>query len=223
MSLEMRTSLCTPIPEIFVAARRLSDAVDAHLGGDFENASRLLREADCPKVWAYIDAGWGKGARARYAFVEVAGAPPLLLKPDRPTPRMPTSITKAAVKLRDKMHCRFCGMPVIDAAIRMAIVSCYPDVVGWPRTDVGKHAAFTCMWLQYDHVLPNSRGGDSSLENIVLTCAACNFGRMETTLEEGRLAHPLQANPQIVWSGYKDWDGLERFSARKQPDGSGDA
>ena len=40
------------------------------------------------------------------------------------------------------------------------------------------------MWLQFDHLLPNQGGGDSKLDNVVVTCAPCNFGRMDHTLEE---------------------------------------
>ncbi len=215
--LETRNALVDPIPAIFEAALALSAAVDAHLSGDYGKASELIRQADCPDVWAYIDAGWGKGAKARYGFVTDPCAPPCLPIADRPKPRMPTNDVKAIVKQRDRLHCRFCGIPLIDAAIRKAMVRAYPSEIGWPRTDIGKHAAFTCMWLQYDHILPNSRGGDSSPDNIVLTCAACNFGRMETTLEEGRLANPLHGEARVAWAGYDAWDGLERFIDSHRP------
>ena len=208
--LEMRHSLTEPIPEVFAAANALNMAVDAHVLGKRDEAADHIRRADCPKVWAYIDAGWGKGAKARYAFLSVPDAPLRLPIADRPIPRMPTSAVKASVKKRDKMHCTFCGIPVIDPLVRKAMMAAYPQEIGWPSTDVGKHAAFMCLWLQYDHILPNSRGGDSSAENIVLTCTACNFGRMETTLEEGRLLHPLNFS-RPKWPGFETWDGLEQF------------
>jgi hypothetical protein len=209
--LEMRYSLAEPIPEVFDAATSLSLAVDAHLLGKRDEAAALIRDANCPKVWAYIDAGWGKGAKARYNFLTLSDAPLRLPVADRPTPRMPTSTVKAHVKKRDQMHCRFCGMPVIDARVRKAMMAAYPDDIQWPNTDIGKHGAFMCLWLQYDHILPNSRGGDSSIDNIVVTCTACNFGRMETTLEEARLLHPLKFS-RPKWVGFGAWDGLERFA-----------
>ena len=214
--LEMRYSLAEPIPEVFAAATSLSMAVDAHSLGNRDEAAHLILRADCPKVWAYIDAGWGKGAKARYQFLSIVDAPLRLPMADRPSPRMPTSAVKASVKKRDQMHCKFCGMPLIDPAVRKAMMTAYPKEIGWPSTDVGKHAAFMCMWLQYDHIVPNSRGGDSSTENIVLTCTACNFGRMETTLEEARLLHPLNFS-RPKWSGFETWNGLERFLASCGP------
>ena len=60
----------------------------------------------------------------------------------------------------------------------------YPSAVRWGKANATRHAAFFCMWLQYDHVVPNSRGGETDEVNVVITCAACNFGRMERTLEE---------------------------------------
>jgi 5-methylcytosine-specific restriction endonuclease McrA len=60
------------------------------------------------------------------------------------------------------------------------------------------------MWLQYDHILPHSRGGDNSMENLVLTCAGCNFGRMGYTLEQVGLLDPRLRTPPP-----NSWDGLE--------------
>jgi 5-methylcytosine-specific restriction endonuclease McrA len=62
------------------------------------------------------------------------------------------------------------------------------------------------MWAQYDHILPHSRGGTSELSNMVVTCAPCNFGRMEFTLAEVGLADPRDRAPIR-----SSWDGLERF------------
>jgi hypothetical protein len=62
------------------------------------------------------------------------------------------------------------------------------------------------MWAQYDHVVPHAHGGTSDLSNVVLTCAACNFGRGAYTLEDMALIDP-RSHPPIETG----WDGLERF------------
>jgi 5-methylcytosine-specific restriction endonuclease McrA len=62
------------------------------------------------------------------------------------------------------------------------------------------------MWMQFDHVVPHSRGGDNSLENVIVTCAPCNFGRMERTLEEVGLIDPRTLSFLAT-----PWDGLERL------------
>jgi 5-methylcytosine-specific restriction endonuclease McrA len=72
-----------------------------------------------------------------------------------------------------------------------------------------KHAAIYVMRAQYDHVIPYSRGGGNDLENLVLTCYPCNFGRSNNTLEEMGLLDPRKRKPiECVFSG---WDGLERL------------
>ena len=62
------------------------------------------------------------------------------------------------------------------------------------------------MWAQYDHILPYARGGTSNLDNIVVACAPCNFGRMNYTLEEVGLTDPRLREPVR-----STWGGLENF------------
>ncbi len=207
----MRRSLAHPIPEIFAAAERLNAAVDAHLAGRFDEAERLFAASNDPAVWAYTDRAWGKGAKERYRFKTISGSPPLLPANARPRPRMPTLADRTFILARDGHHCRFCGIPVIDPAIRTLASQSYPAAVRWGTRNVEQHAAFQCMWLQFDHVLPNGRGGDSSPENVVVACAPCNFGRMEATLDEAELIDPRTLQPPVLWSGLDGWDGLERL------------
>lgn len=216
MSPTLRRSLCQPIPAIFEVAGMLMDAVDRHLLGDATGAVELLQAANSTEVRTYTNQAWGKGSLKRYGFIQVADTPRHLSLPERSTPRMPTTATKNAVIARDGHHCRFCGIPVIDAAVRKDFVLTYPEAVRWNSTNESQHAAFQCMWLQFDHILPNGRGGDSSIDNVVIACAPCNFGRMQATLEEARLVHPLTLDSPIVWPRHANWDGLERFRASRQ-------
>lgn len=207
---QTRRSLCTPIPAIFQAAKLLLAAVEKHRSGDFAGAAESLERANDKEVWSYTDAAWGRGAAARYAFQKDAASPPRFSLEERPQPRMPNVSTRRAAVARDGYHCRFCGIPVIDPTVRHLFSKAYPTVVRWGSTNDSQHAAFQCMWLQFDHLLPNSRGGTSDLENIVVACAACNFGRMEATLYEARILDPLSLTPPIIWDGHAEWDGLER-------------
>src|SRR5262249_44787379 len=125
---------------------------------------------------------------------------------DRLKERMPTPAQKQALLLRDGYHCRFCDIPVIRREIRERIRKFYPHALRWGKRNVEQHAAFQAMWVQYDHISPHSRGGKNDLENIVVTCAPCNFGRMHYSLEEVGLADPRTREPVRSM-----WDGLERF------------
>ena len=95
---------------------------------------------------------------------------------------------------------------MVDADIRNIAHELYPDAVPWHERDLRKqHAAFQCLWLQYDHVVPHSYGGPSSDDNVVICCALCNFGKDKYTLPRLRPPDPVS------------WDGLERLRACEPP------
>lgn len=194
-----------PIPEIFEAARHLDAAVSAHLAGQIQLAADLIRLADMPEIRAWTESLWGK-ASPYVVFRAIPDAPTWLPKDRRVKVRMPTKSEKDQLLQRDSYHCRFCGIPVIRQESRNRIKKAYPDALPWGRSNISQHAAFQAMWLQYDHLLPHARGGTNDLENMVITCAPCNYARMNYTLEEVGLVDPR--NRMAIKS---TWDGLERF------------
>ena len=135
----------------------------------------------------------------------MANAPAVFVEAERAQFRMPTSAKKQLLHSRDGYHCRFCGISVIRKEVRDRLRMFYPAALPWPNKNTMQHAAFQAMWAQYDHILPHTRGGNSDLENIVITCAPCNYGRMNNTLEEVGLADPRLREPVR-----STWDGLER-------------
>lgn len=190
-----------PIPEIFDVARYLDAAVSAHLEGEHEVASKLLSLANSQKVRSWLESVWGKGS----SYV-VINKLPLIEGAVKVEARMPTSSQMAELHKRDGYHCRFCGIPVIRAEVRKLVTQLYPSIVTWGRTNASQHAAFQTLWAQYDHVVPHSCGGTNDLENLVVTCAACNFGKMSYRLEELGLQDPRDFSPV-----QSTWDGLERL------------
>lgn len=206
----LRRCFRDPVPAIEMARVALERAVDAHLAGDPETAAAAIAEADHPDVREWVDSIWG--ATSPYVIVrEVPGAPPHLPKPERIPVRMPNAAEKAELHKRDGYHCRFCGAPVIRVEIRNLLKRAYPEALKWGVRNVDQHAAFQAMWLQYDHVLPHARGGGNGNDNVVITCAPCNYGRMDRTLEEVGLLDPRDFDPV-----HSDWDGLERLVAQKE-------
>jgi len=194
-----------PIPEVAEAAKLLDGAVSAHLSGDFCTAKELIRLADRPVIRAWTESIWG--AKSPYlCYRELSGSPPTLPRENRIPLRMPTWEKKQAMHARDGHRCRFCGILVVRKEIRARIMAAYPLEAPWGKKNAEQHAALQAMWAQYDHILPHSRGGTSELSNMVVTCAPCNFGRMEYTLEEVGLADPRDREPVR-----STWDGLERF------------
>jgi hypothetical protein len=203
--LALRPCFREPIVEIAEAAKYLSDAVDAHLQGKAPLADKLIRRADIKAIRDWTESLWGSNSPFQ-KFRIVAGAPPIFLKVERKSTRMPTTSEKRFLLQRDGFHCRFCGIPLIRNAVRNRIKRVYPEALPWGRTNLTQHAAFQAMWVQYDHLTPHARGGGNDPENMVITCAPCNFGRMNYTLEEVGLIDPRTRNPICT-----SWDGLERF------------
>jgi 5-methylcytosine-specific restriction endonuclease McrA len=206
-----RRCMREPIPAIFEVAALLGQAADAHLAGDAALAEALIKAADLPEVRAWTNSLWGgaKDNPDQASFHRrrvVADGPPHVPKADRIPARMPNAAQQAVLIARDGRNCAFCGIPLIRAEVRRAFTRAYPDAAYWGRTTSTCHAAFQCLWLQFDHVLPHSRGGDNSLENFILTCAGCNYGRMSSTLAEVGLLDPRDRVIERT-----SWDGLERI------------
>lgn len=200
-----RACLRDPIPEIADATRYLDAAVSAHLTGRSDLARELIRLADMPAIRDWTESLWGTDSP--YVKRQVLpGSPSSKPSEAREKERMPTLAEKRALHERDGYHCRFCGAPVIRKEVRSRIRKAYPDVLRWGPKNVDQHTAFQALWAQYDHVVPHSRGGNNNLENIVVTCAPCNFARMGNTLEEVGLSDPRTREPIR-----STWDGLERF------------
>ena len=200
-----RMCLRPPIPEIALAASYLDQAVSAHIAKEPMLCQEMLQKANMTEIRAWTESLWGK-ASPHVQYRPVPGAPPTLEKSLRGKDRMPTLAEKKQLHIRDGYHCRFCEIPVIRSAVRDRLRKLYPDVMPWPKTNTGAHAAFQAMWAQYDHVLPHARGGNNSFENMVVTCAPCNFARMNFTLDEVGLADPSLRKPLV-----STWDGLERI------------
>jgi 5-methylcytosine-specific restriction endonuclease McrA len=211
--LTQRCCMREPIHEIFDAAQRLNLATDSHLAGDHSTADSLIRSANIAAVRAWTESLLGSKAanpdqQMYHRFREVPSAPPYLPKAQRSSGRMPSSAEQSIIIERYGRNCIFCGIPLINKQVRILLNSVYPDALPWGRTNQSQHAAFQCMRMQFDHVIPHSRGGDNSLENIVITCAPCNFGRMQWTLDEVGLIDPRERPTQ-----QSSWDGLERVLA----------
>ncbi len=204
----LRACLCPPISEVAIAAGLLNDAVAAHLAGRTGEAEDLLKQANIAaikKEWA--DLLIGKFSEYNTPWFRLSSS--FRGAVTREKERMPSSELKRTLHIRYGYHCCFCGTPIIRRQVRKRLVSLYPKAVPWGAGDAAKHAAVFVMEAQYDHVVPHSRGGENSLENIVLTCLPCNYGRSSFTLEEMGLFDPRKRKRvECVFSG---WDGLERL------------
>lgn len=206
----LRRCFSQPIPEIFQAAVLLRRAVEAHLAGHREQCARFIAAADMAEIAAWTDSLWGKQRPDIHRFRTLPDSPPAFDIAERPMPRMPNTAVQRSVIGRDGYHCRFCGIPVIPRSVRAALSRDYPEA-RWGRRNIDQHAALQCMWLQFDHCLPNKRGGNSSEANIIITCAPCNFARMDWTIAEAGLEDPRDRALEATWPDYDSWIGLTNY------------
>ena len=204
----LRPCISEPISQISDAVRYLDAAVSAHLSGKPVLAEDLIRAADMLEIRTWTKSIWANSdVHLRFP----SGFASSLPKDQRVKVRMPTHAEKAQIHERDGYNCRFCGIPVVRPEIRKLIGASYPNALGWGSKEIEQHAAFQAMWAQYDHLLPHARGGTNDLNNLVLACAPCNFGRGGYSLKEIGVQDPRD-RPILKSS----WDGLERF-ARHTP------
>jgi 5-methylcytosine-specific restriction endonuclease McrA len=75
----------------------------------------------------------------------------------RPYRQMRVKFSKPTVYARDKGHCQYCG-----ANLRLSEAT-------------------------FDHVVPRSRGGATSWENVVIACRPCNQRKGNKTPKEARM------------------------------------
>ncbi len=202
----MKRSIKEPISQIFETWGFLNQAVDAHLAGHSQRAKTLFKTADMRAVWEWLNPGW-----SRPDLNVVIPVPPgdtrEVSKKLRDPDRKIAPAIRSAVLERDGYRCRYCGIPVVDAAVRKLAHRLYSEAVPWMPYDVTKqHAGFACLWMQFDHVVPHSHGGRSSLDNVVISCALCNYGKDKYTLRQLDVADP-RLTPPVA----STWDGLERF------------
>lgn len=201
----LKKCLREPIPEIYDAARYLDAATSAHLDGNFTLVEELIELTNNKVLREYTESLWG--ANSPYiSKVSIVNSYPRLPIELRVKNRMPNAAERLLLHKRDGNHCRFCGIPLIRDKVRKYFQCAYPHLKIWGGKNPEQHAAFQLMWLQYDHLIPHSRGGDNSLNNVIITCAPCNYGRVDYLIEEQGLENPFERIPL-----QSNWDGLERI------------
>ena len=204
-----RRCMREPIKEIFDAVGLLDRAVDAHLCQDKITAEQLLLAADLPEVREWTESLWGSKQKNpdQWRYHRWRAIPGLSAPKPKVKDRMPGKEDCLKIIARDGYNCRFCGIPVVPKEVRVALSNAYPKAKLWGRSNNDQHAALQCLWLQFDHIVPHCRGGKNTPDNVVITCAPCNYGRSRNwLLEEVGLIDPRERPVNKT-----AWDGLTRI------------
>ena len=200
-----RRCLLEPIPEIYLAQDLLIEAAECHKNDDRIGAEKAIKKADFLEIEKWTESLWGKAILPSTLRRRVKNPKPIQ-KEQKDKEDVPAEMKRNLVA-RDRFHCRWCGIPVIPKNVRDYLRDEYPKALRWCGTNRTNHAAFSAMTLVEDHVKPVSRGGKTSLHNLIVSCWPCNSGRSNFMPEEMCLIRPLPAEGPWIKS---NWDGLKR-------------
>jgi 5-methylcytosine-specific restriction endonuclease McrA len=111
---------------------------------------------------------------------------------------------ESQVYQRDGYRCGYCGIRVIDTKALLKM----EKIVGKKYFKVkGKnnerHGVALVLRATIDHIKPLSRGGRTRMDNLITSCWSCNYGKLNSTLEQLGISNPLKkpSNPNRYWNG----------------------
>jgi len=140
----------------------------------------MIRAADLPAIRGWTESLWGSRVKNpdQPKYHRLRDIPDLPKALDaKAKDRDPVKKDRDVILARDGYQCRFCMIPVIPKEVRIFLNSQYPEDAYWRSArNADQHAALQCMWLQFDHLLPHCHGGDSSPDNVVVTCGVALTG-----------------------------------------------
>jgi hypothetical protein len=118
--------------------------------------------------------------------------------------RFPRTISRAlkdAVSRRDRYHCRFTARRLIDTRVFREISRVSSQFhfdehhsVAATRRGPGGHPIVRTHGAAYEHLYAHAHGGETTLDNLVLTCVQLNEAKGTRSLE-------LVDVPNRVWDG----------------------
>ena len=98
---------------------------------------------------------------------------------------------------RDSYLCRYCHIPVIykDEAKKLQVLF-GTENFRISNSNRLAHGTLRAFYNSFDHVLPLSRGGTTSFDNLVTACYPCNFGKADFTLHQLGMMSPFESMPR---------------------------
>lgn len=202
---DRRTPLRTPA-WISDEVNLFISAVDSLVSEDRESCIQKLegiRDDDITD-W-YIEHGQMSGMH-RNRILNIA-APPTIESSARDPLRSPAKLQQAVFE-RDNYQCRYCGNRVISQDfLKHFITVLSSNLFTRGSTNLTTHGIIHMTWPVADHVVPWNKGGQTNLQNLVTSCASCNYGKDGYTLEQLGLDNPFDSDPVMSnWIGLKNID-----------------
>jgi 5-methylcytosine-specific restriction endonuclease McrA len=207
------TTMGTLLPVV----QQVQMAAEYHLAGRRGDADAMLRSID-------------QEALRRERAEVMARIPPWnpsiqrVAKEERAQPALKA---QAAMFIRDRFTCRYCGKRTIFTPMLRILSRLYPDALPYhPNWKFGAgHLIYWTHSASCEHVVPVARGGKSNPDNLVTTCYLCNDAKSSALIEE--LGWTLQPSSTAYWDGlttlyarlslsYPDAQRIDYFSQWQQ-------
>ena len=180
-------------------------AVEAYIAGNKSLSLEIISQIRSDEIteW-YIEHGQMSG---RHRKLQLNITPPETIDISLRDPvRSPAKIQQKVFE-RDAYHCRYCGGKVISQEfLRSFIKSLNSPLFSRGETNLSTHGIIHITWPVADHVIPWNKGGRTCLDNLVSSCAPCNYGKDGYMIEQLGIADPFERSAKN-----SNWDGFNNY------------
>ncbi len=197
------------IPEKYTKlVDNFKQAIELLINGDEVACVKMLSEINTSDFtdW-YIEHGQMSGLyRAKILSKPLPATVPM----EKRYPVRSPSKLQNAVFDRDRYHCRYCSNRLVSQDLIEKLIRRLDNpVFVRGKTNATSHAIIHLCWPVADHIVPWNYGGETTLDNLVSSCASCNYGKAGYTIEQLGISDPF-ATP-VINDG---WNGLEDLAER---------
>lgn len=143
----------------------------------------------------YITSAQVAGLRRHAELGHIEAQEPEIPAAEQDTRDIPMPLARTILD-RDGYQCRYCHIPVIyKAEAKKLQVLFGAEIFRVSKSNRIAHGTLRAFYNSFDHVLPLSRGGTTSLDNLVAACYPCNFGKDNFTLNQLGMPSPFESMP----------------------------
>lgn len=202
---DKRTTLRRPVwmsdqIELFI------EAVEQFFQNNIKQAQEIVLNLKNHEItYWYIEHGQMSGMHRKNILNTPEPSP---LSPEERDPLRSPRKYQNKVFQRDHYRCRYCGEKVISQNF-LKLFSKVLNINSFKRggSNLSTHGIFHLTWPVADHVFPWVKGGKTDLDNLVTSCAPCNYGKTGYTIDQIGIDDPIDYPPLE-----SEWDGFEKYS-----------
>ena len=151
----------------------------------------------------YVEHGQMSGHEHRVKGLELPPPPPFNGEYEKN--KKPSRALEKQVFLRDGYRCRYCQTRVLDFKVfqKMEKLVGRENFRASADTNKLRHGITFFFRATADHVLPLTRGGQTTLDNLVTSCWNCNIGKLNALLSQMGIEDPSNypTEEKLKWDG----------------------